>query len=144
MEKENLEKELELINLKLDLASLETTKYIHDFEKIKEIIGGDENSEENINEKESRSDNNGEDEKQPHLGDIINEENNDTMEVDDFKTVYKRISNFENIEQDTEILNKKVNELDKHVKLNQERVITPDSDFKTVIHTELESLNKDN
>jgi hypothetical protein len=85
--------ELEIINLKLDLSNLQTEQYIKDFEKIKEIIGEDENPEDN--EKESQSENKSKED------DIIN----DNMEVDnseldqinedkEFKKIYKSHSNF--------------------------------------------------
>jgi hypothetical protein len=60
--------QLELINSKLDDATLETNKYINDFDKLKEII--DEklpNTEDNGDEKQLKTENN---------------VNNDKMEID--------------------------------------------------------------
>ena len=61
--------QLELINSKLDDATLETNKYINDFDKLKEII----------DEKLPNPEDNG-DEKQPRTEDDV-----DNMEVDDLK-----------------------------------------------------------
>lgn len=92
MEDNNFEEtlnQLELINLKLDVASLETAKYIGDFEKIKEIIGEDENPENS--QKESQSENEVKDDSNME---VDNSELDQPNEDKEFKKVYKSHSNF--------------------------------------------------
>lgn len=134
MEKENLEKELELIDLKLDLASLETTKYIHDFEKIKEIIGEDENSEENINEKESETENKN---KEDDNMEVDNFELDQINENKEFKKIYKSHSNF----TEESINNTFTNEPIINIKPDPKVEISTTGDIKNIFDAEIKIEN---
>lgn len=154
MEDNNFEEtlnQLELINLKLDVASLETAKYIGDFEKIKEIIGEDENPENS--EKESQSENEVKNDDNMEVDNSELDQINEDKEFKEFKKFenkefikrYKSHSNFTEESINNTSFNIKLNPRVKipedeptiYIKPDPRIEITEDGDIKNIFDVEI-------